>query len=196
MPARLEVIAGPMFSGKTGELIRRIERARLARKRVQLIKPRLDDRTKEFVAARSFDESGKCGFAKRIPAVVVGMHQEFVAAMDGDWDVIGLDEAQFFLEPWFLTELIGLLEIQKDSNLRIIASGLDLDYRLEPFGPMPQLLAMADEVNKLTAVCVSCGADARFTQRLRGSTEQIQVGDAGDYEVRCRTCHYIPSELR
>lgn len=190
MPARLEVIPGPMFSGKTEELIRRVKRAEWAHKPVLRIKPLRDTRA-NCITARSV-VNGVVVCTDSMPAEEVSSARDILALTDTVRPaVIGIDEAQFF-EPWIIDVVRCLLNDQQATDLRIIVSGLDLDYAREPFGSMPQLLAMADDVTKLTGVCMKCGADgARFTQRVAGGTDRVQVGNFGDYEVRCRLCHYI-----
>jgi thymidine kinase len=189
MSSRLEVIAGPMFSGKSEELIRRIERAQWAGKRVKIIKPAIDDRVEGEIASRVLQE-GVSMIHKRFPAIAIKSSNELLELRYEEIDLLAADEAQFF-DSEFAYTLSDVLQ-KNGENLRVVASGLDLDYALRPFGTMPQLLAMADKVTKLDAVCMKCGADeARFTQRLQGSTAQNQVGNIGDYQVRCRPCHFI-----
>lgn len=190
MSSRLEVIAGSMFSGKTEELIRRVKRAEWARKPVLLIKPESDTRA-NCIRARSIVD-GQVICTDSMPAHEVAAFEDVLMLMERFRpSVLGMDEAQFF-EPWIVDAVQFLLQGHRSDDLRIIASGLDLTYAREPFGSMPRLLAIADEVTKLTGVCMKCGADgARFTQRTAGGTSTVQVGDADSYEVRCRSCHYI-----
>ena len=177
----LEVICGPMFSGKSEEMIRRLRRAEIAGQRVVIFKPRIDDR---------YDASDVVSHAGiRMRAVPVTSTGEFVARAQG-YEVVGVDEVQF------LDEAIvrAVLELA-DRGLRIVAAGLDQDFRRLPFGPMPELLAHAEFVDKLQAVCHRCGGPATTTQRLVDgrpapySGETVIVGAAEQYEARCRGCH-------
>jgi thymidine kinase len=172
----IEVIAGPMFSGKSEELIRLLKRAMIARQRVQVFKPKLDNRYSEGdVVSHS---------QMRVPCELVERAAEIRSRLDPRTEVVGIDEAQFFDEE--LPKVCGHL-----ANLgkRVIAAGLDMDYRGVPFGPMPVLLAVAEEVHKIHAICTSCGAPAAYTQRLVESDELVVVGATGAYEARCRRCH-------
>lgn len=190
MSARLEVITGPMRSGKSEELIRRLKRVKIASQKAIVLKPHIDVRTSATeIASREFQEDKPEKIA-RFPAVSVGTLKEFREAFSTQrFDVLAIDEAQFFTQSWFLTEIKRLLLERADSNFRIIVSGLDLTAQLEPFGPMPQLLAMADEVHKITAICDRCKAPACLTKKMGGSDEEIQIGDDDLYEPRCRPCH-------
>ncbi|MCU0235304.1 MAG: thymidine kinase [Thermoanaerobaculales bacterium] len=172
----IEVIAGPMFSGKSEELIRLLRRSLIARQRVQVFKPRLDNRYSEGdVVSHS---------QMRIPCELVERSDEVLPRLDPRTEVVGIDEAQFFDDA--LPALCGHL-----ANLgkRVIVAGLDMDYRGVPFGPMPVLLAVAERVQKISAICSRCGAPAAYTQRLVASDELVVVGAAGAYEARCRRCH-------
>jgi thymidine kinase len=172
----IEVIAGPMFSGKSEELIRLLKRAMIARQRIQVFKPRLDNRYSEGdVVSHS---------QMRVPCELVERSDEIRPRLDPRTEVVGIDEAQFFDEG--LTAVCGHL-----ANLgkRVIAAGLDMDYRGIPFGPMPELLAVAEKVHKIHAICTSCGSPAAYTQRLVESDELVVVGATGAYEARCRRCH-------
>lgn len=169
----IEAIAGCMFSGKSEELIRRLRRAVIARQEVQIFKPAADTRA-EGVESRD---------NRSLDAVAVSSSQEMRHHVDWDADVVGIDEAQFFDDG-----LAPLLVELADSGLRVIVAGLDLDFRREPFGPMPRILAVADYVHKLHAICMRCGQPAQFSQRIAGGDETVQVGDAESYEARCRKC--------
>ncbi len=172
----IEVIAGPMFSGKSEELIRLLKRAMIARLRVQVFKPRLDNRYSEGdVVSHS---------QMRVPCELVERAGEIRPRLDPRTEVVGIDEAQFFDDA--LPSVCGHL-----ANLgkRVIVAGLDMDYRGVPFGPMPELLAVAEEVHKIHAICTSCGSPAAYTQRLIESDELVVVGATGAYEARCRRCH-------
>jgi len=171
----IEVITGCMFSGKSEELIRRLRRAIIARQRVQVFKPALDDR---YSATQVVSHS-----RWRLEAERVGQAREILQRLDPRTEVVGIDEAQFFDES--LPEVCSHL-----ANLgkRVIVAGLDMDFRGKPFGPMPQLLAIAEEVEKVQAICARCGAPASYTQRLTADQEQVLVGAADTYEARCRHC--------
>lgn len=175
----IEVVVGCMFSGKSEELIRRLDRARLARAKVIAIKPSIDNR---YAPGAIASHSGT-----QFAAVPIGSVEE-IPAICADYDVIGIDEAQF---------LEGVTEIVFDLaglGKRVIVAGLDLDYRGMPFGPVPNLMATAEVVDKLHAVCVVCGAAATRSQRIAASTEQVLVGSDGVYEARCRK-HWSPKPV-
>jgi thymidine kinase len=192
--SRLEVVAGPIFSGKTEELIRRIKRELIARRNVLVIKPFVDFRTADFIASRAIDAEGKPFIVERYPASIIHDNADLRRALLASYDMLAVSEAQFF-GPEFPLAIEALLHERMHDDLIVVAEGLDLDYRKLPFGAMPALLAMADDVRKLDAICMKCHCKgARFTQRIRGTSATVQVGDAGDYEVRCRTCHYVFSE--
>jgi thymidine kinase len=177
----LEVICGPMFSGKSEEMIRRLRRAEIAGQRVVIFKPRVDDR---YDAADVVSHAGA-----RMRGVPVSSVAELVARAQGH-DVVGIDEVQFF-EPGVVDSALALA----DGGARVVAAGLDQDFRRLPFGPMPELLAHAEFVDKLQAVCHRCGGTATTTQRLIDgvpapySGETVLVGAAEAYEARCRDCH-------
>ncbi len=199
MTARLEVIVGPMFSGKTELLIAKLHRAQYARKRVRIIKPAHDTRTQGFIASRAVRPDGTTEVTDTLSAVMVRTEEDFErVAGPGDFDVLAVDEAQFFPldEPlrdslgWFGRALRRLLRERRASHLRIIVAGLDMDFAEEPFGPIPGLMAIADSVEKLTGVCMICGSDAGYiSQRVIPGDKQLVVGDAGEYQVRCRSCY-------
>jgi len=173
--AGLEVICGPMFSGKSEELIRRLRRARIARQRVQVFKPRLDDR---YASDRIVSHS-----EASLEAIVVERSEDLLRLLDDRTQVVGVDEVQFFD-----AGIVGICERLANLGKRVIVAGLDLDYRGVPFEPVPQLMAKADQVTKMMAVCARCGAPASRTQRLVANPERILVGAAGAYEPRCRFC--------
>jgi thymidine kinase len=180
-PGRIEVIAGPMFSGKSEELIRRLKRARIARQRVACYKPDIDLRYHRTAIASHSDHTHEaCTVAnvEHLKAELFPQLQEI--------DVIGIDEVQFFDEA-IIPLTVELVHLGK----RIIMAGLDTTFNAEPFGPVPALMAISDEVTKLSAVCMTCGAPAIHTQRLGQSQELVVVGAAGLYEARCRT-HFHP----
>src|SRR6185436_11435851 len=168
-------IAGGMFSGKSEELIRRMRRAVIARQRVQVFKPILDDRfpTDEVV---SRDD-------RRLKAHAVATSAELLARVEIGVQVVGIDEVQFF-DPGVVDVCMQLA----DAGIRVIAAGLDQDYMRRPFGPMPGLLAVAEEVSKMHAICVRCRGAAHYSQRVAGGNAQVEVGDSA-YEARCRACY-------
>jgi thymidine kinase len=171
----IEVICGPMFSGKSEELIRRLRRAMIARKRVQVFKPSLDTR---------FSEDEIVSHAEvRMKSEIVPDAAEILSRMDWRTEVVGVDEANF-MGPG-LIEVAGRLA---DSGKQVIVAGLDTDYMGRPFTPVPELLALAESITKTLAICVRCGNPAKHTQRLVDSDDLIVVGAAGMYEARCRRC--------
>ena len=171
----IEVIAGSMFSGKSEELIRRLRRAQIARQRVQIFKPTVDDR---YSQAEIVSHS-----EMKIPSQIVGSAAALAAAVAPDTDVIGIDEAQFFD-----ADLPAICAALAGAGTRVIVAGLDTDYLGKPFEPIPQLLAMAEYITKTLAICMVCGGPAGFTQRLVASRERVLVGATGTYEARCRHC--------
>ncbi len=172
----IEVIAGPMFSGKSEELIRRLRRAAIARQRLQVFKPGVDNR---------YSDSDVVSHSRqRIPSAVAERAEDILDRLDPRTEVLGIDEAQFF-DP-------GLPKVCRhvaDLGKRVIAAGLDMDFSGAPFGPMPELLAIAEQVVKVTAICARCGTPASYTQRLVASAQQVVVGASDVYEARCRRCH-------
>ena len=202
MTARLEVIVGPMFSGKTERLIARLHRAQYARKRVRILKPAHDTRTQGSIASRAVNPDGTTEVTATLSAQMVRNAADFHRAIaDGEYDVLAVDEAQFFPldEPmvdslgWFGRAIRDLLRSQAKSDLRIIIAGLDMDFAEAPFGPIPGLLAMADHIEKLTGVCMVCGSDDGYiSHRIIPGEAQLVVGDAGEYQVRCRSCYEAP----
>jgi thymidine kinase len=172
----IEVVCGSMFSGKTEELLRRVKRARLARQVVQLFKPRVDQR---YDAVKVVSHEGA-----NAEAVPVASAAELLERMRwAETAVVGIDEVQFFDQG-----IVGAAERLANHGVRVICAGLDQDYRGEPFGPMPTLLAVAEYVTKLQAVCTSCGGAASRSQRLVAKEGQLFVGGAAAYEARCRSC--------
>jgi len=171
----IEVICGPMFSGKTEELLRRLKRARIANMPIAIFKPAADDRYSELNIV-SHD-------ANYYPSLVIKKASEMMKHA-GSAKVVAIDEAQFFDN-----ELADIAEKLAREGKRIIAAGLDMDSFGKPFGPMPQLMAMADFVTKLSAICVVCGAQATHTYRKVGTPETIKVGGMEFYEPRCRRCY-------
>jgi thymidine kinase len=181
VPGVLEVVTGPMFSGKSEELIRRLKRARIARQRVACYKPDIDLRYhRTSIASHS---------AQTHEAVTVATTEhlkEHLYPMLDQVEVVGIDEVQFFDEGIipFAMELVAM-------GKRVLMAGLDTTFSNEPFGPVPDLMALADKVTKLSAVCMVCGQSAIHTQRLGSSQELVVVGAVGMYEARCRA-HFHP----
>jgi thymidine kinase len=176
----IEVVVGPMYSGKTEELIRRLRRAQIARQRVEIFKPAIDVR---YGADHLVSHS-----ESRIPSRLVSTANE-ILPLAGEAQVIGIDEGQF-LGP----DLPKVADQLAEAGKRVIVAGLDQDYRGQPFEPMPQLLAIAEYITKTLAICVVCGAPASRTQRTRPESGRVVVGGAGLYEARCRRCHTVPDE--
>jgi thymidine kinase len=181
----LEVVCGPMFSGKSEELIRRMRRAKIARQSVLVFKPALDTRgSVEYVSSHN-------GTAIEAISVPTPAHI-YEQALTRQATVIGIDEVQFFTK-----DIISVICALLDAHKRVIVAGLDLDFRGVPFGPMPTLLAIADKITKLQAICTECGHDAHFTQRLVDNVPAkhddpiILVGAQEAYQARCRDCYRI-----
>lgn len=171
----IEVVVGPMFSGKSEELIRRLRRAEIARQRVQIFKPAIDSR---FAANEIVSHSGL-----GIPSDNVTKASEILEKLQPRTEVVGIDEAQFLGE-----EVLDVCTKLANLGKRVIVAGLDTDFRGRPFEPMPRLLAVAEEITKLLAICVRCGNPAVHTQRLVENDELIVVGASDAYEARCRRC--------
>jgi thymidine kinase len=178
---RIEVIVGPMFSGKSEELIRRLKRARIARQRVACYKPDIDLRYHRTAIASHSSQTHDAATV----ATVEELKANLMPRLD-EIEVIGVDEVQF-LDSSIVPLAIELVHLGK----RVLLAGLDTTFNYEPFGPVPALMAVADEVTKLSAVCMVCGAPAIHTQRLGQSQELVVVGAAGLYEARCRN-HFEP----
>ena len=174
----IEVIVGPMYSGKTEELIRRLRRAQIARQKVEIFKPSIDTR---YGADHIVSHS-----ELRIPSRLVGTAIDILTHAD-EAEVIGIDEGQF-LGP----ELPRVVNTLADAGKRVIVAGLDQDFRGQPFEPMPHLLAIAEFITKTLAICMVCGEPAGRTQRTRAEGGRVVVGGAGLYEARCRRCHTVP----
>ena len=170
----IEVVCGSMFSGKTEELIRRLTRARIARQRVEIFKPSLDTRYHaEDVVSHN---------AARIRSTPVAVASEILLLAAGS-DVVGIDEGQFFD-----SSLVDVCQQLANSGIRVIVAGLDMDYLGRPFGPMPDLLATAEYVTKVHAVCVCCGEIATYSYRMVANESQVMLGETDSYEARCRPC--------
>ena len=171
----LEVITGSMFSGKSEELIRRLRRAQIAKRKVQIFKPAIDNRYSDtHITSHS---------AMQIHADSVGSARELLERVLPETEVVGIDEGQFFD-----AELPAVCSTLADQGKRIIVAGLDQDYLGRPFDPMPQLMAVAEYVDKTLAICMQCGAPANRSQRIVASTGRVMVGGAEEYEARCRGC--------
>jgi thymidine kinase len=175
----IEVICGSMFSGKSEELIRRLRRAIIAKQKVQAFKPEMDDRYSSDDIVSHDDRRIECQKVRR--------PDEIIALVADDTKVVGIDEAQFMGEG-----LVEVCESLANGGRRVIVAGLDQDYRGKPFEPIPQLLALAENITKTMAVCMRCGAAANKTQRLIESDERIVVGADEAYEPRCRRCYEGP----
>ncbi|UCH10468.1 MAG: thymidine kinase [Fidelibacterota bacterium] len=171
----IEVICGSMFSGKTEELIRRLRRAQIAKQSVAIFKPSLDDR---------YSDDEIVSHSKlRIPSTPVMSSQDILKHAN-EADVIGVDEAQFFAP-----DIVDVVRELARRGKRVLVAGLDKDYRGEPFGSLPELMAEAEYVTKTLAICMQCGEPANFTQRLTKDEEQILIGETDIYEARCRRCY-------
>jgi thymidine kinase len=181
----IEVITGSMFCGKTDELIRRLRRATIARQKVQVFKPAIDTR---YAVEKVTSHAGG-----EFAAIPVQVTSEIIKKLAPDTTVVGIDEAQFFD-----SEVIALTEQLSQKGVRVIVAGLDTDFRGEPFGPMPTLMAKAEIVDKLHAICMICGEAASRTQRLvngkpaRYDDPVVIVGASEMYEARCRKHHEVP----
>jgi thymidine kinase len=171
----IEVITGSMFSGKSEELIRRLRRAQIARQKVQIFKPHVDNRFSDDHIVSHSD--------MRIRSETVLSSEALVTLVDDDTDVVGVDEGQFFD-----SGLPAACNTLANRGKRVIVAGLDQDYLGRPFEPMPQLLAIAEYITKTLAICVVCGEPANHTQRLVASSDRVLVGANGLYEARCRHC--------
>jgi thymidine kinase len=184
----IEVVTGSMFSGKSEELIRRVRRALIARRRVQVFKSALDDR---YEGVRTISShSGSEG----VDAIPVRTSTELLEKVHRDTQVIAVDEVQFLD-----VGIVDVLCLLADRGMRVIVAGIDMDFRGEPFGPMPRILALAEAVDKLHAICVKCGHSATRNQRLVNGepapyeSPVVQVGGSESYEARCRRCHEVPA---
>jgi thymidine kinase len=171
----IEVITGSMFSGKSEELIRRLRRAQIARQKVQIFKPMIDARFSEHHIVSHSE--------MRLESQLVSSASEILVLADLETEVVGIDEGQFFDH-----ELVKVVNQLADQGKRVLVAGLDMDYLGRPFGPMPQLMAIAEDVTKMRAICMRCGSPASYTQRLIANRERVVVGAAGAYEARCRQC--------
>ncbi len=178
----IEVISGGMFSGKSEELLRRLRRALIARQRVQVFRIATDTRDGEGDVLRTRDN-------RSLFAETVASSDEMREKLMLGVEVVGIDEAQFFDRG-----LVDLATELADLGVRVIVAGLDLDFRRRPFGPIPELMAIAEHVDKMHAVCVRCGAAAQYSLRTAAGEQQVLVGDAEAYEARCRRCYHSSDE--
>lgn len=178
----VEVICGPMFSGKTEELIRRLRRALFARQKIQVFKPRIDTRY-DPVAIVSHSQ-------QQLTAAPIGDARDVLAQLAADTEVVAIDEGQFFQR-----NLLDVVQHLSCANRRVIVAGLDQDFAGAPFEPMPELMAVAEFVTKMLAICVMCGNPAGRTQRLTRQSRRVVVGAQEGYEARCRRCHTAGASL-
>ena len=174
----IEVICGPMFSGKSEELIKRLRRAQIARRRVQIFKHGIDAR---YDATHIVSHS-----QQSLPGIAVTDVRDILDLVDDRTELVAIDEGQFFTD-----DIVEVANKLANQGKRVIVAGLDLDYKGDPFGPMPQLMCCAEYVTKQLAICMVCGEPANFTQRLTTAKDQIVVGAAETYEARCRL-HFEP----
>ncbi len=174
----IEVIVGSMFSGKSEELIRRLKRAQIARQKVQVFKPKIDNR---YSIEQIASHSGMTHVSKPVMTA-----KEILAQIEADTEVVGIDEGQFFD-----MEIVQAVNALADGGKRVIIAGLDQDYTGKPFEPMPQLLSIAEFITKTHAICVKCGETANYSQRTSASTARVEVGASDKYEARCRQC-FVP----
>ena len=174
-PGRIEVVCGSMFSGKTEELIRRMKRAKFAKQKVEIFKPSLDTRYSD-VDVVSHDQHS-------IPSTPIDSSST-IALLSSDIDVVGIDEAQFLDDV-----VVDVCNDLANRGVRVIVAGLDMDFQGKPFGPMPALCAIADEVTKVHAICVKCGALAYISHRLVANDKRVLLGEQMEYEPLCRECY-------
>jgi len=176
----IEVICGSMFSGKTEELIRRVRRAQIARQKVELFKPEIDNRYSQDEIVSHDDQ--------KLPSRVIKDANEMIP-LSLEVQVVAIDEAQFYKR-----SLVKVCKTLANMGKRVIVAGLDTDFRGEPFSPIPELLAIAEYITKTHAICVICGNPANFTQRTTQSKDQVLIGTSDIYEARCRNCYEPPNE--
>ncbi|MBU1433231.1 thymidine kinase [Myxococcota bacterium] len=177
----IEVICGSMFSGKTEELISRLKRVLYAHRAIQVFKPLTDNRYATCEVVSHSDH--------RLACRPLASAREILDLLDPETEVVGIDECQFFG-----ADLADVVQALADQGLRVICAGLDLDYKGEPFGPMPRLLAVAEFVTKKHAVCMICGNPAHRSQRLVAGGAQVLIGERESYQARCRGCHSAEAE--
>ncbi len=177
----IEVVCGSMFSGKTEELIRRLKRAQFAKQKVEIYKPQIDTRYHE---EKVVSHSGLEIMSTPVPA------SSNILLLANDVDVVGIDEAQFFD-----MELVNVCKQLADSGVRVIIAGLDMDFKGNPFGPMPDLLACAEYVTKVHAICMECGSLAHISHRKTADTNLVLLGETDSYEPLCRDCYNAANKL-
>ncbi|MCE7057897.1 thymidine kinase [Algoriphagus sp. AGSA1] len=173
---QIEVICGSMFSGKTEELIRRLNRARIAKQKVEIFKPSIDKR---------YDENDVVSHNENSIRSTPVHFADDILLLSGDCDVVGIDEVQFFDE-----QIVPVAQKLANQGKRVILAGLDMDFEGNPFEPMPKLMAIAEFVTKVNAVCMKCGDLAAFSFRLSDAKEKVVLGEKESYEARCRKCFY------
>lgn len=171
----IEVICGSMFSGKTEELMRRLKRARIAQMKVELFKPAID---------RRYSESDVVSHDQNVTEATAVEHSMNIMLLGSNADVVGIDEAQFFDNG-----IVHACQTLADSGIRVILSGLDMDFKRQPFGPMPGLCAIADSISKVHAICLGCGRPAQYSFRLADCEQQILLGEKSEYMPLCRRCY-------
>lgn len=176
----IEVVCGSMFSGKTEELIRRLKRAQFAKLKVEIFKPKIDTRYSEEDVVSHDAHAIRCTPVDNSGNILL---------LTGEVDVVGIDEAQFFD-----ANIVSVCKILANSGIRVIVAGLDMDYQGNPFGPMPQLMAVAEYVTKVHAICVRCGNLANHSHRLSENDKLVMLGEIHDYEPICRHCYNELSE--
>lgn len=179
-PGRIEVVCGSMFSGKTEELIRRLKRAEFARQKVEIFKPAMDTRYSEIEVVSHDRHSIMSTPVESSSSILL---------LSSDIEVVGIDEAQFFDEG-----LVGVCNELANKGVRVIVAGLDMDFKGVPFGPIPSLCAIADEVTKVHAICVRCGSLAYASHRLVANDKRVMLGEQSEYEPLCRECYRKATE--
>lgn len=178
----IEVVCGSMFSGKTEELIRRLRRAQFAKQKVEIFKPQIDTRYHE---EKVVSHSGNEIHSTPVPS------SSNILLLASDVDVVGIDEAQFFD-----MELVNVVNQLADSGVRVIIAGLDMDFKGQPFGPMPALLACAEYVTKVHAICMTCGSLAHISHRKTAETNLVLLGEMDSYEPLCRDCYNEANKIK
>ena len=172
----IEVICGPMFSGKTEELIRRLVRAQIAKQRVAIFKPRIDNRfSEDFIVSHN---------QRKIKSIQV-MNTDMILDFHDKADVFGIDEAQFFD-----ISIVDVCRSLANEGRRVVVAGLEKDYLAQSFGPMPELLVDAEYITKVNAICMNCGDPANFSHRISSEKKQVVVGETDKYEALCRKCYF------
>ena len=173
----IEVVCGSMFSGKTEELIRRLNRARIAKQKVAIFKPSIDTRYHQAnIVSHNSSSVGSTPI----------QHSTEILSLSSDCDVVGIDEAQFFDE-----KIVEIANQLANEGKRVIVAGLDMDFQGNPFGPMPNLMAIAEFITKVHAVCMVCGDVANYSYRKTAIKEQVMLGETDSYEARCRKCFHL-----